>query len=353
MGATVAQAGGTAAPAWATAPLARGTAAPGPLLLSAPMHRLLVSLLFSLSLPLAAQPSRTLAITIDDLPYASSEGVEDAGALADVRRVNEAILNALARHKATATGFVNESRLQVPGERDARAAILRQWVDAGMLLGNHTYSHPRLEDTPPERFQDDIVRGDVVTRTLVDAGAPLFFRYPYNSTGPTQEVKQAVQDFLKERGYRVAPFTVEHADYMFDKIWTGARAGGDAELRSRTREAYLAHLDTMLGFAETLSRDTFGREIPQILLIHDNEINAECLDDMLARVEARGYRIVALEEALKDPAYATPDEYVGPWGISWLHRWSAALQLPLRLRDEPDPPKWVLDLYQKAVSPSR
>lgn len=320
------------------------------------LRTLLLLLLFLFLLPLSAradEPFRTLAITIDDLPYASPKGVEDAGALADVRRVNEAILGALARHKATAVGFVNESRLQVAGERDERVELLRRWIDAGMALGNHTYSHPRLQDTPPERYQDDIVRGDVVTRTLMEGKGPLFFRYPYNSTGPTKEVRQAVQDFLQDRGYRVAPFTVEHADYMFDKIWTGARASGDAGLQRKTREAYLAHLDTLLGFAETLSRDTFGREIPQILLIHDNEINAECLDDMLSRLEARGYRVVGLEEALKDPAYATPDEYVGPWGISWLHRWSFALKLPLRLRDEPDPPKWVLDLYQEATAPSR
>lgn len=70
-----------------------------------------------------------------------------------------------------------------------------------MVLGNHTYSHPRLQDTHPERYQDDIIRGYVVTRTLMEGRqAPLFFRYPYNSTGPTKEIKQFVQDFLQDRG---------------------------------------------------------------------------------------------------------------------------------------------------------
>lgn len=292
-------------------------------------------------------PARTLAITIDDLPYIPGEGdATDAGRLADARRVTEAILGALVRHKATAVGFVNEIRLQVPGERDARVELLQRWVDAGMVLGNHTFSHPRLQDTPPERYQDDIVRGDVVTRQLMkDRGAPLFFRYPYNSTGPTREVKEGIQTFLGARGYRLSPFTVEHADYMFDKIRAAARKKGDRELEARNRSAYLAHLDTMLGFAERLSRETFDREIPQVLLIHASDLNADCLDEMLTRIETRGYRFVSLEEALKDPAFATPDEYVGPAGISWLHRWSVALGLPMKLRDEPDPPKWVLDLY--------
>ncbi|MEA2559990.1 MAG: hypothetical protein QOH06_1494 [Acidobacteriota bacterium] len=289
--------------------------------------------------------SRSLAITIDDLPYASAGGVEDAGALADVRRVNEAVLAALARHKAPAVGFVNESRLQVPGERDERVAILQRWVEAGMVLGNHTFSHLRLQDTPLERYQDDIVRGDVVTRLIGKDGetdAPLFFRYPFNSTGPTREVKEAVQSFLRARGYRVAPFTVEHADYAFDKVHVRARRSGDRELERRVGEAYLDHLDVQLGFFEMLSLETFGREIPQILLIHVNEINAAHLDEMLSRIEARGYRFVTLEEAMKDPAYATPDEYVGAWGISWLHRWTVGLGKPLRLREEADPPAWIL-----------
>jgi peptidoglycan/xylan/chitin deacetylase (PgdA/CDA1 family) len=172
---------------------------------------------------------------------------------------------------------------------------------------------------------------------------PRFFRYPYNSTGPTKEAKEAVQAFLSARGYRVAPFTVEHADYAFDKVWVRARRSGDGELERRTAAAYLDHLDTQLGFFEKLSLETFGREIPQVLLIHVNEINAAHLDAMLTRIEARGYRFVTLEEAMRDPAYATPDEYVGAWGISWLHRWTVSLGLPVRLRDEPDPPSWVLE----------
>lgn len=314
------------------------------------MRRTVFVLLLIFLAPLAVRcepAARTLAITIDDLPYIPGQGqATAAGSLADARRATEAILGALARHKAPAVGFVNEVRLQMPDERDARVALLKRWVDAGMVLGNHTFSHPRLQDTPPERYQDEIVRGDVVTRQLMEGkGAPLFFRYPYNSTGPTKEIKEGIQAFLRARGYRLAPFTVEHADYIFDRIRSAAREKGDRELEARNRSAYLAHLDTMLDFAERLSRETFGREIPQVFLIHASDLNADCLDEMLAKMEKRGYRFVSLEEALKDPAYSTPDEYVGPAGISWLHRWSVSLGLPMKLRDEPDPPKWVLDLY--------
>lgn len=35
-----------------------------------------------------------------------------------------------------------------------------------------------------------------------------------------------------------------------------------------------------------------------------------------------GYRFIALDEALKDSAYASEDRFTGPGGITWLHRWA-------------------------------
>ena len=114
----------------------------------------------------------------------------------------------------------------------------------------------------------------------------------------------------------------------------------------RIGEAYLTQLDTAIRFAEYLSRETFGREIPQIFLIHANRINADHLGQMLNLLDARGYRFVSLDEAARDPAYATPDKYTEPWGINWLHRWRVGLGLPSLLREEPDPPAWVWEAYQ-------
>jgi len=44
----------------------------------------------------------------------------------------------------------------------------------------------------------------------------------------------------------------------------------------------------------------FGREITQILLIHANDINTDCPDELLKRLAARGYRFVTLDQAMED-----------------------------------------------------
>lgn len=290
----------------------------------------------------AEPPRRTAVLTFDDLPLVPPAD------LAAARRVTGTLLRVLTEHRAPAVGFVNEDKVHVPGEMDERIALLEQWLDAGALLGNHTYSHPNLRTTPLTAYQDDVLHGEVITRRLLARRglSPLYFRHPFTNTGPTQEVKEAFESFLRSRGYIIAPFTVEHADYAYNRIWRDARAKGDTEGAQRIRQAYLDHLDQAFGFFEELSRDTFQREIPQILLIHANEINADCLDDMLDRLEARGYAFVRLEETLRDPAYGTPDTYIGTNGPSWLHRWRDGLGLPSRLRDEPDMPAWAWQAYR-------
>lgn len=292
---------------------------------------------------------RTVALTFDDLPEAIGRD------LATMRRNTAELLRVLKLHRAPAIGFVNEVKLHVPGELDARVEVLKQWVDAGMTLGNHTFSHLRLFDTPLPTYEDDVILGEVITRRLMSERQPyqLYFRHPYTSTGPTKDVKDSFERFLRERGYKIAPFTIENSDYIYNRIYFDARRSKDTAMMERLRKSYLEYNDGQFQFVERLSPEMFGREISQILLIHANDINADSLDEMLKRLETRGYRFVTLDQALEDKAYQTKDDYIGANGPSWLHRWTVSLGMKMKLDQEPDPPKWVLDAFKKQQAQAR
>lgn len=276
-------------------------------------------------------PSRRVAITIDDLP---GVGVTDP---AKLLQMNRRMLAALKAAGAPAIGFVNEGGLQVDGQRDARVNILRAWLDAGMTLGNHGHRHKDLSKVPLLEYQDDVVKGEVVTRDLLEARSlPLvYYRHPYTHTGPTAEVKASFERFLAERRYQVAPFTIEHSDWVFAAFYGYALDRGDAREARAIRAAYLEHFEAMCSFFEKLGQEMFSRDIAQVLLTHVNRLNADALPDLLAALRRRGYSFVTLTEALQDPAYATPDLFVGKNGPSWLHRWTVARKLPMRLAEEP------------------
>ncbi len=289
-------------------------------------------------------PSRAMAVTVDDLPPLHP------GGLAEARRVNDGVLAALSRHGVRAVGFVNEGRLLPDSERAPRLSLLEAWLEAGHDLGNHTYSHPDINRVPLAEYERDVRRGEPAIRELLAkrGRTPRWFRHPYTHTGPTREVRAAFEAFLEERGYAVAPFTVENADYVFDAARRDAEARGDRAAAERLRSAYVEYTLLVVERMEELSRDTFGREVPQVLLVHANRTNADALGEVLDRLAARGYRFVTLDETLSDDAWRTPDEFVGARGPSWLYRFRVARGLPLRLESEPDPPEWVLDLYREA-----
>ena len=257
-----------------------------------------------------AQPAhqRSVAITIDDGP-----AVNELKDLGNFQRIARGLLSALEAEKVPATIFINERQLNVPGQRDGRAAVLAMWLDAGYDLGNHTYSHPSINKVSLREFEEDLVRGDVIMRPMVEErGKKMeWFRYPFLDSGTTAEVHQGIVDFLEQHHYRVAHVTVDYADYSFAGVYSRLLRAGDAATAERVKQAYLDQVDVGFEHAEKASQEVLGYELPQILLIHCNELNSVTLRDSLARMRKRGYRFVTLEEATKDPAYARAGQFYG------------------------------------------
>jgi peptidoglycan/xylan/chitin deacetylase (PgdA/CDA1 family) len=295
-----------------------------------------------------AQSQRTMALTFDDLPFVRVASEDDEDPLENATRGTAALLEILAAHRAPAVGFVNEGKLEGP-KQDAYIDLLRQWIDAGALLGNHGFAHVDLNTTSAADFQADITRGEITTRRLMQPRTPytLYFRHPFTHTGNTAEKQTTIEQFLAARNYRIAPHTIDTADYIFNVSFVRAWGVDDPILKYRSLTAYLEFVKAATDFAERAARQIFTRDIPQVMLLHANDINVETLDELLNRLEARGYRFVTLDEAMSDPAYATKNTYVTESGPTWLVRWSRSLGQAVSFTDDPDPPQWVMDIYNR------
>ena len=304
-----------------------------------------VGMILLFALPSFAQ-SRTIAITFDDLPYAQ----DDRDDLALEQKTTANMTAAVKKHHVPSVAFVNENKvIWHAGQIDAHVALLNQWMDAGAELGNHNFGHVGLTATPLAKAEDAVIQGEPIIRQLMEQRG-IHVRYylqPMMQTGPTAEIKAAFDKFLADRGYTVAPFTIEDSDWTFSNAYGRAREKHDAALRARVRQAYLDYFDQMMDWFERVAHDTFGRDIAHIIIVHADEINGDCLEELLSRLEKRGYKFISLDEALRDPAYQTPDGYIGKYGPSYLHRWRKALGKPNLLKDEPDPPKWVEELSKE------
>ena len=292
--------------------------------------------LLLLCLLASAADAREVAITIDDLPRG---GDSDERSLEAVRAMTQKLLQPFDEGRIPVTGFVNEGRPVDFGPEGVRE-VLELWLDAGAELGNHSYSHLNVNNVPLAEFTADITRGErVVEAALAARGRTLrYFRHPFLFTGATPESKAGLQAFLDAEGYIVAPVTIDNADYMFAALYT------DPKYRERVRREYVAYMESVVASFEAASVALAGREFPQILLIHANELNADLMPELLAMFRARGYTFVTLEQALADEVYELPENYVGRGGFSWIHRWTRTKGLALK--PEPEPPAWVSEGWE-------
>ncbi|UHQ20237.1 polysaccharide deacetylase family protein [Lysobacter sp. KIS68-7] len=292
---------------------------------------------------------RKIAITVDDLPW------QWAGRLPpDVFAQRHAkLLGAFRAAGVTGVGFVNEKELEIHDKvSPVRMQMLRDWLGAGWELGNHTWGHVDYHAVGLEAFEADVLKGERQLRPLLAkyGETPTWFRHPYLRNGRNPEERAALEGFLAAHGYRTAPVTVNTSEWIWARAYEltldgkSPHAEKDATLL-RLRQEYVPYMLAKLDFYDRESVALLGYPVPQVQLLHANELNADTFPELFAGMRERGYRVVSLKEALRDPAYARPDGYVGPYGVSWLHRWALADKRPHAFfAGEPTVPQWVLDL---------
>jgi peptidoglycan/xylan/chitin deacetylase (PgdA/CDA1 family) len=289
-------------------------------------------------------PSKEIAVTIDDLPLNGPRFD-----LARMQTMTTRLLSEIRGRKVPVVGFVNESLIYVPNETDARIALLEQWAAAEVELGNHTFAHVGFRDTPLAEYEDDFVRGETLTRAILQRRGqkPEYFRHPFLQLGPTRELEESFEKFIAVRGYRIAPVTIDIMDWMFRVAYANGRTRNDAALMQKVAGEYLRFAGVKIDYCESVARELFGRPIKHILLLHANELNADNLGELVKLFTERGYRFITLKEALTDPVYQAPDKYKAT--SDWLNHWSFSKGKQFTA---PAPPEFIQKAHAESLKPA-
>ena len=277
---------------------------------------------------------KQIALTFDDLPMASPRI-----SLQHTININQKLLSTLKKEHVPAIGFVNESMVEMNDETAERVDILRLWVNQGFELGNHTYSHVDYNTIPFNAFVEEFKKGELYTKKVLQEKNKKikYFRPAFLSTGSTLEKKQKLENFLQDNGYIMALSTIESSDFTFNLVYLQAKFGQDSSKMKKVVKDYLDFTEKRLVYFESVTEEVVGTAIPQILLVHVNDINADNLDKLLQLLKAHHYEFISLGEALEDPVYRQKDTYINKRGISWLHRWNVKNRKAL-MKQEPGIP---------------
>jgi peptidoglycan-N-acetylglucosamine deacetylase len=239
--------------------------------------------------------AQSVAFTFDDAPNMTALPRLPA------EQRNAAMLAALAKHKVQAALFVTASN----GATEAQGnALVRAWGDAGHVIGNHTMTHPDLnsEAVTLAQYQKEILDCDAVIRTM--PGYRKWYRFTYLREGKTPEKRDGMRSFLAAQGYRNAYVSLDTSDWRLDeKLIEVLSKDAKADL-APIKKAYLTHMRQRALAYRALSQRLQGRDIPQVILLHHNLINALWLDDLIAQFKDMGWNIVTPDAAFQDPVYA-------------------------------------------------
>lgn len=287
-----------------------------------------------------------VCFTIDDLPVVGYS----QQTIAEHEEITAKLLESIKRNRIPAIGFVNEIKLYTEDAPDSlKIGLLRQWLENGLALGNHAYSHPNYHKVPFDDYTANILRGELITKPLAASYRQeyKYFRHPYLRIGQTIGAHDSLKQFLHAHGYSEAPVTIDNADYLFAAAYDKARVAGDPVLMKEIGERYIRYMEEMLLYYRQKSVQLFGRDIRHILLLHANALNADYLDGLAEMYRENHYSFVTLERALEDPAYQTPITAYGEWGISWIDRWAMSQgKKGDFFKDEPDVPELINEILR-------
>ncbi len=229
---------------------------------------------------------RTIAITIDDLPFVGTDSNNPSNLQRSHDRFMK-IMQSLIDHHVPATGFVIAGAIG-----KGQWQLLEEFRKEGFELGNHTYTHANLNRLSSQKYIDEIARADQKLASIMTQ--PKYFRYPYLAEGKGV-IKQTVQDYLMANQYTIAPVTIDSKDYQFNERLLHVSWRNRPQYLETLKHEYLDYVWKQTVLAE--KRSAKGPKT-QILLIHANLLNSHFLGDIIQMYKNNGYSFVSLNEAL-------------------------------------------------------
>ena len=285
-----------------------------------------------------AEAGKRIALTFDDIPRGPGAFLS-----ADERaqRLIEGLDHAGVEQAAF---FLNPGNL---AERPGGAAHIDAYVAAGHVIANHSNTHPHLNVTDADVYLADIDAAEAWLKGR--EGYRPWFRFPYLDEGQTDKVKRdALRAGLDARGLINGYVTVDASDWWLEQAAIDASAAGQEIDMEGLRDLYVESHVEAANFYDALARTTLGRAPAQVMLLHETDLAALWIADLVAALRADGWEIVTADEAFADPiALLRPDVPSAQGTLTEALAWEQGLPAP-RWYERNDP-RIYSRLFRKRV----
>jgi peptidoglycan/xylan/chitin deacetylase (PgdA/CDA1 family) len=171
--------------------------------------------------------------------------------------------------------------------------------ESGHLLGNHSHFHQR----PHELGSEEYVRGIAIAHDSLKAltGFVKWYRHPFLDEGRTVGLRDSLRAALDSLDYMNGYVTVDNYDWHLDRCFQEAVKSGREVDYDRLRGLYVDVIWDAILFYDEIGREELGRSPKHILLLHENDLAALCIDTLVGHIRGHGWKIISPRDAYSDP----------------------------------------------------
>lgn len=234
--------------------------------------------------------------------------------LFDSEEGNNMVLQHLKEHNIKGAYFVAASML----ENETGKNVLASWDSAGHMIANHSYSHQNYhsEKVSVENYKKDFLKADTVLSAYKNFRK--LYRFPMLREGNTIEKRDSFRKFLSEENYNIGYVTIDNTEWLINhRIRSKFANNKDVDIEAY-REIYLEHLYELAIGYNSLAQTMLGRQIPHIMLLHNNITSALYLGSLIQKLKDEGWDIVDASEAFTDELYLSQPDVIWQRGQSIL-----------------------------------
>lgn len=198
--------------------------------------------------------------------------------------------------------FLNPGQITEYGDTKGAAQRIKDYVAAGHVLANHSFTHPRLGATSAVDYLLNIDAAEDWLKK--QPGHRPWFRYPFLDEGGKDMAKRdAIRAGLKQRGLLNAYVTVDGSDWNMEDQAIRAKKAGKTMDMAALRDLYVETHVQSADFSDALMVRTLGRSPPHMLLLHETDMAALFLGDLIDALRKDGWEIISADGAFADPIY--------------------------------------------------
>lgn len=227
-----------------------------------------------------------VALTFDDAP------MWDMPTYSGLKR-SEVFIKTLRKHKIQTVFFANSGKYNL--------SRISNYDEAGHLIANHSHTHPDYHKISTKDYIENFNKADIALRQFKNFRP--WYRYPYLSHGETIKKRDAMRNHLTKKKYKNGYVTLDIQDWYMASLFNKAVTDKKKINKKKLCKAYSELIWDTMSYYDSKAIELLKRSPRHMLLLHENDLAAVCLETLITKIKSNGWKIISPEIAMEDEIY--------------------------------------------------